>query len=116
MLTDYVNPEERNVACPNQDVVYGLGLLALDVSPVVIQVPDFGDRFWVYQIVDLRTDSFAQLGKMHGTTRGFYLLAGAVTSQRASPKCFAQRATQASRHHVSPWMIRRKTSGPFRTC
>lgn len=76
MLTDYVDPEERNVACPNQDVVYGLGLLALDVSPVVIQVPDFGDRFWVYQIVDLRTDSFAQLGKMHGSTPGFYLLVG----------------------------------------
>ncbi len=76
MLTDYLNPEERAVACPNQDVVYGLGLLALDVSPVVIQVPDFGDRFWVYQIVDLRTDSFVQLGKMHGTTPGFYLLTG----------------------------------------
>ncbi|MDM0012032.1 DUF1214 domain-containing protein [Variovorax sp. J22P168] len=76
MLTDYVDPDERNVACPNQDVVYGLGMLALDVSPVVIQVPDFGDRFWVYQIVDLRTDSFVQLGKMHGSTPGFYLLAG----------------------------------------
>jgi hypothetical protein len=76
MLTDYVNPEERNVACPNQDVVYGLGMLALDASPVVIQVPDFGDRFWVYQIVDLRTDSFAQLGKMHATNPGFYLLTG----------------------------------------
>ena len=76
MLTDYVNPEERNVACPNQDVVYGLGMVALDVSPVVVQVPDFGDRFWVYQIVDLRTDSFVQLGKMYGTTPGFYLLIG----------------------------------------
>ncbi|MEO6947216.1 MAG: DUF1254 domain-containing protein [Nitrobacter sp.] len=76
MLTDYVDPEERNVACPNQDVVYGLGMLALDVSPVVIQVPDFGDRFWVYQIVDLRTDSFVQLGKMYSTTPGFYLLIG----------------------------------------
>lgn len=76
MLTDYVNPEERNVACPNQDVVYGLGMVALDVTPVVVQVPDFGDRFWVYQIVDLRTDSFVQLGKMYGTTPGFYLLVG----------------------------------------
>jgi hypothetical protein len=76
MLTDYVDPEERNVACPNQDVVYGLGMIALDVSPVVVQVPDFGDRFWVYQIVDLRTDSFVQLGKMYSTTPGFYLLAG----------------------------------------
>jgi hypothetical protein len=76
MLTDYVAPEERAVACPNQDVVYGIGALALDLSPVVVQVPDFGDRFWVYQIVDLRTDSFVQLGKMYGTTPGFYLLVG----------------------------------------
>jgi len=76
MLTDYVDPDERSVACPNQDVVYGIGALALDVSPVVIQVPDFGDRFWVYQVVDLRTDSFVQLGKMYGTTPGFYLLVG----------------------------------------
>ena len=76
MLTDYIDPEERSVACPNQDVVYGVGALALDISPVVIQVPDFGDRFWVYQVVDLRTDSFVQLGKMYGTTPGFYLLVG----------------------------------------
>src|SRR5262249_26345300 len=76
MLTDYVDPDQRAVACPKQDVVYGIGSLALDMSPVVIQVPDFGDRFWLYQIVDLRTDSFVQLGKMYGTTPGFYLLVG----------------------------------------
>ena len=76
MLTDYIEPEERLVACPNQDVVYGAGSLALDLSPVVVQVPDFGDRFWVYQMVDLRTDSFVQLGKMYGTRPGFYLLVG----------------------------------------
>src|SRR5262245_51739691 len=76
MLTDYITPEERLVACPNQDVVYGAGSLALDVSPVVVQVPDFGNRFWVYQMVDLRSDSFVQLGKMYGTTPGFYLLVG----------------------------------------
>src|SRR5262249_5542531 len=76
MLTDYIEPGERFVACPNQDVVYGGGPLALDVSPVVIQVPDFGTRFWVYQIVDLRTDSFADVGAMYGTKPGFYLLVG----------------------------------------
>jgi hypothetical protein len=76
MLTDYVNPDQRLVACPNQDVVYGAGSIALDVSPIVIQVPDFGDRFWVYQMVDLRTDGFVQLGKMYATTPGFYLLIG----------------------------------------
>jgi hypothetical protein len=76
MLTDYILPSQREVCCPNQDVAYGAGPLALDVSPVVVQVPDIGDRFWVYQIVDLRTDSFADLGKMYGSKPGFYLLVG----------------------------------------
>lgn len=77
MLTDYVIPTQRAIACPNQDVVYGIGVLAFDLSPVVIQVPDFGNRFWVYQIVDLRTDGFAQLGSMYkDATPGFYLLVG----------------------------------------
>ena len=75
MLHDYVEPEERVVACPNQDVAYGFGMVAADVGPSVIQVPDFGDRFWVYQAVDQRTDSFARLGAMYATAPGFYLLA-----------------------------------------
>jgi len=76
MLHDYVEPEQRWVACPNQDVVYGAGVLALDESPVMLQVPDFGTRFWVYQLVDLRTDSFADIGAMYGTRPGFYLIVG----------------------------------------
>ena len=76
MVHDYIDPGERLVACPNQDVVYGFGLFSLDQEPVVVQVPDFGDRFWVYQVVDQRTDSFVQLGKMYGTKPGFYLLTG----------------------------------------
>ena len=76
MLADYIDPMERHVACPNQDVVYGGSVLALDKGPVVVQVPDFGDRYWVYQAVDIRTDSFAELGKQYGTKPGFYLLVG----------------------------------------
>ncbi len=76
MLSHYVEPMERMVACPNQDVVYGASILALDKSPAVIQVPDFGKRFWVYQMVDLRTDAFAQLGAMYNTPPGFYLVVG----------------------------------------
>ncbi|MEI5999069.1 DUF1254 domain-containing protein [Paraburkholderia bengalensis] len=76
MLHDYIEPDQRWVACPNQDTVYGAGIAALDKTPVVIQVPDFGNRFWVYQIVDLRTDSIAELGKMYGSKPGFYLIAG----------------------------------------
>lgn len=76
MLTDYISPNQRMVACPNQDVVYGFGLLALDQSPVVVQVPNFGKRYWVYQLVDNRTDSFAKMGSMYGTKPGAYLIVG----------------------------------------
>jgi hypothetical protein len=76
MLGDYIDPGERIGVCPNQDVVYGIGLLALEKSPVVIQVPDFGSRFWVFAAYDTRTDAFVQLGKMYGTTPGFYLVVG----------------------------------------
>lgn len=76
MLHDYIVPEERFVVCPNQDVVYGLGFFDLDSQPVVIQVPDFGDRFWVYALYDQRTDQFGELGKPYGTKPGFYLMVG----------------------------------------
>jgi hypothetical protein len=76
MLHDYVSPGETFVACPNQDVVYGLGYFSLDEQPVVLQVPDFGDRFWVYALYDQRTDEFSQIGKPYGTKPGFYLVVG----------------------------------------
>jgi hypothetical protein len=89
MLTDYITPDQRHVACPNQDVVYGAGFLGLDLSPVIVQVPDFGDRFWVYQVLDCRTDSFATIGKMYGTPPGFYMLVG-PNWQGETPKGIAQ--------------------------
>jgi hypothetical protein len=76
MLHDYIEPSETFVTCPNQDVVYGLGFFELDSEPVVIQVPDFGTRFWVYALYDQRTDQFGHVGKPYGTKPGFYLLAG----------------------------------------
>jgi hypothetical protein len=76
MLADYIEPTETFVACPNQDVVYGLGYFSLDEEPVVIQVPDFGERFWVYALYDARTDQFGHVGKPYNTQPGFYLLVG----------------------------------------
>jgi hypothetical protein len=76
MLTDYIAADERFVTCPNQDTVYGGGFMALDKQPVVVQVPDFGSRFFTYQLVDHRTDSFFSIGKQYDTKPGFYLIIG----------------------------------------
>ena len=76
MLTSYVSPEEYFINCPNQDVVSGAGFFALDKGPIVFQVPEFGDRFWVYSLYDARTDEFSEIGQQYGTKPGFYLMVG----------------------------------------
>jgi hypothetical protein len=76
MLTGYISPEEHFVTCPNQDVVYGAGFFELDKELIVFQVPEFGDRFWVYALYDARTDEFSQIGKAYSTQPGFYLMVG----------------------------------------
>ena len=87
MLTDYIEPDERVVACPNQDVVYGAGSLALDLSPVVIQVPDFGDRFWVYQIgrPSARTASYQPRQRCTARRQDFDMVVG-PNWEGATPK------------------------------
>ncbi len=76
MLTDYISAEEHYVTCPNQDTVYGAGFQHTDTIPVVIQVPDFGNRFYTYQIADARTNSFGKIGKQYNTKPGFYAIVG----------------------------------------
>jgi hypothetical protein len=76
MLTGYIAPDEHFIACPNQDVAYGAGFFDLGKGPAVFQVPDFGNRFWVYALYDARTDEISQIGKQYGTKPGFYLLVG----------------------------------------
>jgi hypothetical protein len=76
MLTDYVGARRTYGCLPESRCCLWFWPLSLDKEPAVIQVPDFGDRFWVYQVVDQRTDSFADLGKMYGTKPGMYLLVG----------------------------------------
>ncbi|WP_423794593.1 DUF1254 domain-containing protein [Methylobacterium durans] len=70
MLADYIEPSETFVTCPNQDVIYGLGFFALDEEPVVIQVPEFGNRFWVYALYDARTDQFGEALDLAGSLPG----------------------------------------------
>lgn len=76
MLTDYIDAAERLVTCPNQDTVYGAGFAHVDTQPVVVQVPDFGNRFFVYQIADARTNALGSVGKQYGTKPGFYAIVG----------------------------------------
>jgi hypothetical protein len=76
MLADYIDPAQNGITCTNQDVVYGTGYFSLDVIPVVLQVPQVDDRFWIYAIYDARTEQVGHIGKPYDTKSGFYLLTG----------------------------------------
>jgi hypothetical protein len=76
MLTDYIKADQTFIVCPNQDVAYGAGFTALDKEPTVFQVPNFGDRFYVYALYDQRTDEIGRIGKQYGTKPGFYMIVG----------------------------------------
>ncbi|KRB53368.1 hypothetical protein ASE04_29630 [Rhizobium sp. Root708] len=76
MLTNYIKPDQTFIVCPNQDVAYGGGFTALDKEPTVIQVPDFGKRFYVYAMYDQRTDEIGRIGQQYGTKPGFYMIVG----------------------------------------
>lgn len=76
MLGDLIDPRTTVVPCANRDVLYGFGVFDLGDDAVVLQVPDFGGRFWIYQLGDHRTDAFARVGSIHGTRPGFYLVVG----------------------------------------
>lgn len=109
MLSDYIKPDQNFVTCTNQDVVYGAGTLALDKEPTVFQVPDFGDRFWVYAIYDARTDEFSQIGKAYGTKPGFYLIVGPNWNGATPPGITAVLRSSTEMAFIAPRVFRDDT-------
>jgi hypothetical protein len=76
MRVEPLDATERRIACPDENVVEGFAVLALDRQAVVVEVPDLGSRLWTYELGDERTNGFAELGSMYGTPPGFYLVVG----------------------------------------
>ncbi|MGH3705988.1 MAG: DUF1254 domain-containing protein, partial [Agromyces sp.] len=60
----------------NNDTVYSMASIDLSVGPVLLSVPDAGDRYYVLQFVDAWTNNFAYVGKRATGTaaRDFLLL------------------------------------------
>ncbi|QIZ97835.1 DUF1254 domain-containing protein [Leifsonia sp. PS1209] len=59
----------------NNDTVYSIAPVDLSVGPILLSVPDAGDRYYVLQFVDAWTNNFAYLGtRATGNGRGDFLL------------------------------------------
>ena len=64
-----VNPDIRTVVFPNVDTTYTLGRLNLAKAPQVIDVPDTAGRYYVIQLLDAYSNTFAYIGRRTTGTR-----------------------------------------------
>jgi hypothetical protein len=67
----------RGATHANFDTLYSVGWLDLTKEPVVISVPDTQGRYYLLQLLDMWTDSFAGVGKRTtGTGAGNFVVVG----------------------------------------
>jgi hypothetical protein len=70
-----VDPAVRTVVFPNVDTTYTVGRLTPGAGPLVIDVPDAGGRYYVIQLLDAYSNTFAYIGRRTtGTRAGSYAL------------------------------------------
>jgi hypothetical protein len=70
-------PDETVVVTPNSATLYSSAWLDLSKEPIVLHVPDTGGRYYVMQMLDAYTNSFAYVGRRTtGTGEGDFLIVG----------------------------------------
>jgi len=58
-----LTPADRGVVSPNNDTLYTNAWLDLSGGPLVIEVPDMGERYWTLGFLDMWTNPFAYAGR-----------------------------------------------------
>jgi DNA sulfur modification protein DndE len=64
-LEDITTPslaEKAGYVTPNVNVIYGFGFFDLTKEPIILEAPDSNNRYYMIQLVDMYTNSFAYVG------------------------------------------------------
>jgi hypothetical protein len=70
-------PESKAGGSPNNDTLYSIAWLDLSKEPVILSVPDVGDRYYTLEIAGFDSDNFAYVGmRTTGTKAGNYAIVG----------------------------------------
>jgi hypothetical protein len=70
-------PEARTVTTPNNDTVYASAFIDLSHGPTILTLPDIGERYASFALMDMWSDNFAVLGtRSTGPLGGRFTLVG----------------------------------------
>jgi hypothetical protein len=70
-------PESKAGGSPNNDTLYSIAWLDLSREPVILSVPELGDRYYTMEIANFASDNFAYVGtRTTGTQPGNYAIVG----------------------------------------
>lgn len=74
-LTEFAEPSVMPIFRPNTDTLYSRAVLDLSAGPVVLSVPDMGDRYFSFQLNDPYTNVVDYLGtRATGSGPGTYAI------------------------------------------
>jgi hypothetical protein len=77
VMTHYPDATFRAVARTGLDTLFAVAWADLDKEPLVLSVPDTGERYYVIALFDLWSNVFASIGKRTtGTAAAHFLIAG----------------------------------------
>jgi hypothetical protein len=72
-----LGPDYTDIVAPNNDTLYSMAWLDLRTEPLVLSLPDFGDRYFVTHMIDLYTHNIEYIGaRTTGYQGGDFLLIG----------------------------------------
>ncbi len=58
----FLKPGDKPGSCPGVDSFYSYGWFDLTDGPIVVSLPAFGDRYYVYQLTDIYGNNFHNVG------------------------------------------------------
>lgn len=69
----FLKPGDKPGSGPNVDTYYSYGWFDLSEEPMVVSLPAFGDRYYVYQLTDIYAHNFHNVGNgLYGKTPDAY--------------------------------------------
>ena len=72
-----ITAEYRDGGSPNNDTLYSVSVFDLRKEPIILSVPDLGDRYFTFELAGLNSDNFGYVGKRTtGSKAGNYAIIG----------------------------------------